>query len=249
MDWVKDFYSKQYQLLNSPYWWQRLSMSDPPDYAKKNAADIERLARPGHKRVLELGCGGGVTAGAIALLGHSVVAVDLVEAATENAERIAAELPHGSLSVLTADFYELEFTELFDVVCYFDGFGVGSDADQQRLLKRIASWLRPDACAIIDIYSPWLIAARATGAPYQEGDLMLRSEFDAEHSRHLESYWHADIDESRAVTQRLRCYSPADLRLLLTGTGLALETFEPYGEEGPCPLIESWYYRAKLVHL
>jgi len=31
------------------------------------------------------------------------------------------------------------------------------------------------------------------------------------------------------MTQSLRCYSPADLRLLLTGTGLTIQRIEPGG--------------------
>ncbi len=246
MDWVKDFYTRQYAMMNSPYWWQQMSPTDPSEYARRRAAAIERFAGPGKKRVLELGCGGGVVAGAIAFLGHTVTAVDLVEAAVENVRRIAPEVPNGELTGVLGDFYELEFPEKFDVVCYFDGFGVGSDDDQRRLLKRIPEWLQADGCAVIDVYAPWGVAAGADGEPYQEGT-MYRSEFDADGSRHLESQWPVGADESEAITQYLRCYSPADLRLLLDGTGLALETYEPYGDEGPSPLIKAWFYRTKLM--
>ncbi len=245
MDWVKDFYTRQYAMMNSPYWWQQMSPSDPPEYARRTAAAIERFAGPGTKRVLELGCGGGVVAGTIAFLGHTVTAVEIIDAAIENVRRIAAEVPNGELTAVQGDFYELEFPEKFDVVCYFDGFGVGSDADQRRLLKRTAGWLEPNGCAVIDIYSPWGVAA-ANGETSQE-ETMYGVEFDADGSRQLASQWPVGADQSEAITQYLRCYSPADLRLLLEGTGLVLETYEAYGDEGPCPLIESWFYRSKLV--
>ena len=52
------------------------------------------------------------------------------------------------------------------------------------------------------------------------------------------------------MTKSLRCYSPADLRLLLEGTGLGLETYEPYESEThetSVPLEQALLYLTKLV--
>lgn len=155
MEWAKDFYSKQYKWLERPALWAEFSASAPPGRARRRAAAVERLAGPATKRVLELGCGSGTVAGAIALMGHTVVAVDIVDECVANARRIAAEVPNGELIVVQGDFYEIELTDRFDVVCYFDGFGIGSDADQRRLLRRIREWSKPHGCAVIDIYPPW----------------------------------------------------------------------------------------------
>jgi hypothetical protein len=43
----------------------------------------------------------------------------------------------GSLRAIEGDFYETEPPGKFDVVAYFDGFGIGTDEDQRRLLRRI----------------------------------------------------------------------------------------------------------------
>ena len=72
MEWAKDFYTKQAAWLDLPARWATLPVVDPPQKARRRAAAIERLAGPGAKRVLELGCGAGIVAGAIAHLGHSV---------------------------------------------------------------------------------------------------------------------------------------------------------------------------------
>ena len=48
--------------------------------------------------------------------------------------------------------------------------------------------------------------------------------------------------EDGAVTQSLRCYSPADLRLLLEGTGLSVVDAEPFTNEEysePCELADA----------
>ena len=56
--------------------------------------------------------------------------------------------------------------------------------------------------------------------------------------------------EDDAVTQSLRCYSPADLRLLLEGTGLSVVDVEPFTDEGysePCELPDAMLYLATLA--
>jgi hypothetical protein len=56
--------------------------------------------------------------------------------------------------------------------------------------------------------------------------------------------------EDDAVTQSLRCYSPADLRLLLEGTGLSVVDAEPFTDEGysePCGLADAMLYLATLA--
>jgi SAM-dependent methyltransferase len=249
MGWAKDFYTTQYQWLDRPAIWATFSPREPPVRARRRAAAIERLAGPGAKRVLELGAGSGITAGAIAWLGHTVVAVDIVEQAVASARRIAAELPPGALTVVQGDFYQIQLRDSFDVVCYFDGFGIGADADQRRLLRCIAGWLQPGGCALIDIYAPWYWA-NAAGEVFEEDNVNYRTDFDAEESRLVESIWPLGEDETQAVTQRLRCYSPADLRLLLEGTGLVLHTLNPYAseeEETQVPLQAAMAYLTKLV--
>lgn len=251
MEWTKGFYTKQYELLESVAAWAQFFPADPPGPRKRRAAAVERLAGPGTKRVLELGCGGGLTAGAIALLGHTVVAVDIVDAAAASARRVAAQVANGEMHVVQGDFYEIELEGRFDVVCYFDGFGIGNDADQQHLLRRMSGWLKPKGCALIDVYFPWYFA-NDNGKVHQEGKFISRSDFDLDSCRLLNSIWPVGEDESQAVTQSLRCYSPADFRLLIEGTGLTLDSYEPYESgfkfEEPVPLKQSAIYLAKLVH-
>jgi SAM-dependent methyltransferase len=249
MEWTKEFYTKQAEWLGLPAIWDTLSPVPPPDRGVRRALAIERLAGPGTKRVLELGCGSGLVAATIAgLVGHSVVAVDIVDASVASARRVAKEVTNGDLTVVRGSFYEIELQGKFDVVCYFDGFGIGSDADQRRLLRRIAGWLEPTGCAIIDVYTPW-DWFQDSGETYREGGAIGRGGFDPEGCRGLNTIWPVG-DESQAVTQSLRCYSPADLRLLLEGTGLVLDTFEPYASEEHkdlVPLEHAMFYLTKLL--
>ena len=180
------------------------------------SGDLPVLAR----RVLELGAGGGQNAAAAADAGYDVIAVELVPASVAHARNLAQATRTGTLVVHKADFYTIDLEGPFDVVCYWDGFGVGSDADQRRLLRRIATWLAPDGHALIDISTPWYWA-HAAGQEMQVGHAMRRYDFDADACRLLDTWWPVD-DPDQRVTQYLRCYSPADLRLLLEGSGLRL---------------------------
>jgi SAM-dependent methyltransferase len=220
VEWVEAFYARQDELLG-------VYTGDMADDGIRRAASIARLAGAGRKRVLELGAGGGRAAAATADLGHDVVAVELVPTAAEHARRLAEREREGSLSVIRGDFYEVEPGGGFDVVCYWDGFGVGSDADQRRLLRRVRGWLAAGGCALLDVNTPWYWAG-AAGRELRWGEAARRYGFDADGCRLLDRWWSVGA-EGGAVTQSLRCYSPADLRLLLEGTGLVLDSLEPGG--------------------
>ena len=48
------------------------------------------------------------------------------------------------MEMVRADFYTVALDGRFDVVCCWEVFGLGDDADQRRLLRRIeAEWLAP----------------------------------------------------------------------------------------------------------
>lgn len=247
MEWVEPFYAQQHEWLATYYFGEVIAQH------RDQAATIERLAGPAPKRVLELGAGGGQGAAAAADLGYDVTAIELLPAAARHARRLAAQSHHGTMTVLEGDFYAVEPPGPFDVVCYWDGFGIGSDADQRRLFERVRCWLALDGCALIEVLTPWYWA-RVAGQEMRVERTMRRYDFDAEECRMLDRWWPRDAEE-RAVMQSLRCYSPADLRLLLEGTGLALRRVEPGGAVDYAtghytkrvPLGQAMSYVAKLA--
>lgn len=191
---------------------------------------VERLTRHlgGPSTLLELGAGGGQFAVTAALQGHTVTALELRAAGSAHTRELAAQ--HSvKVETLTGDFYQLELEDTFDAVCYWDGFGIGSDAEQRHLLERIRSWLQPGNAAYIDVYTPWYWAQHAgfTRELNDSPNLIQIYGFDADGCRLTDTY--APEDEP-AQTQRLRCYSPADLRLLLGGSGLELSEVWPGGQ-------------------
>lgn len=221
MDWARDFYEKQNR-------WSGVYEEAISTTNREKAALIAEYNGAGPKRVLELGAGGGQASVAMAMLGHTVVAVELVPMLANQIKTLASS--HGvadKVTVHNADFYTVALTGQFDVVCYWDGFGVGEDADQRRLLQRIADWLKPTGCALIEVGTPWYIAS-VDGRGWAVGDAERRYSFDAEGCRWNDTWWPKG-KPAEAVMQSLRCYSPADLRLLLAGTGLQLQSVKAGG--------------------
>lgn len=230
-------------------------------------------ADQGPLRVLELGAGGGQAAAAAAARGLRVTAVELVPELAAHARSLAPTIaagpantaepditaapeiapgpaghsrPNGragSLSVLEGDFYTLDPGGPFDVVCYWDGFGIGSDDDQRSLLRRIHGWLAPGGCALVEVYTPWYWAAAAGREQHFHDGSARRYGFDADGCRMLDRWW-PEGREAEGVTQSLRAYSPADLRLLLEGTGLVLDRIEEGGAWDD--VAQVWHERAPL---
>ena len=182
--------------------------------------------------ILELGCGGGQSAAALAARGHRVTGIELTPTLAAHARHLAEILEDegdttGALKIINADFYTADVAGPFDAVVYWDGFGIGSDEDQRLLLGRIAAWLADaGGAALIDIYQPtyW---QRMDGRAMQFGDVCRRYAWDAS-GRMLDTWWPGDR-EDEAVTQSLACYTPDALRWLIKPTGLQLDAIDHGG--------------------
>lgn len=219
MDWVKDFYSK------TGTWWGKAE-ARITDRDHRRVALLHEHSGDRPQRVLELGPGYGSTAAATAQAGHRVTAVEI----SDRADRVAFDAGPGTLTVIKDDFYAVQLADRFDVVSYWNGFGIGSDADQRRLLTRIATeWLRPGGVALIDVSNPFVWASwdgdeehkTSDGARGYDYELYELTTFDPVTCTATDTWWEASAPERR-ISQQLRCYTPADLSLLLGGTGLAL---------------------------
>ena len=148
LEWVRGFYEQ------TGIWWGE----DPQDEGTHQARvdTIRRLCGPGPFSILDLGTGPGVTAAAMADDGHHVTAIEFASTRAEFARKLMGIPYKGSLNVLEADFYTVDLPKKFDLVTYWDGFGVGTDADQRKLLKRIAQdWLKPEGQVLMDVFNPY----------------------------------------------------------------------------------------------
>lgn len=253
MDWIKEFYS-----TTGTWWGPAESQITERDYQRLHI--LERLCGPGPWRVLELGSSCGATAMVMAQAGHDVVGIEI-------SDRIAFARQYegqcgGSPRFVNDDFYHASFDHPFDVVCYWNGFGVGADADQRRLLRRMADeWLADHGIVLVDVANPvrWITWAgdeeQLAAAPDQgyRYDVSQRIDFDPVRNRFIDTWWETNSPE-RALSQDIRCYAPADFMLLLEGTGLKLDRLEVDGQElrldarqmSSHPLWTNHEYLAKL---
>jgi SAM-dependent methyltransferase len=230
LDWVKDFYTQ------SGIWW-----GEDPQAAGTHAERVhivERVCGAGSKRILDLGAGPGRTMAALAEAGHAVVGVELNPTDAATARELLKTPRKGTTTLLEADFYTVELQGVFDVITCWQVFGIGSDADQRRLLRRcVQEWLAPGGTILLDVYNPagpardagreWRLAP-LKGVPGSV-EMFERCHYDPVQGRWIDE-WQPTENPENALAQTLRCYTPADLLLLLEGTGLRLERVEIAGE-------------------
>lgn len=209
----KKFYQKQCLWCPEDYF------GEVDEASIKKVSIIKKIIHK-HSDILDLGAGGGQNAFAMNKLGHNVVAIELLPELAKWAKKIAEN--KAGLKIITNDFYKVKLKEKFDLITYWDGFGVGEDEDQKKLLKNINSWLKRDGSVLIEIYAPWYFGYFSK-REMQIGKVKRQFSFDFVGCR-WQDEWQL---KGKKIKQSLRCYSPADLKLLLEGTGLVLKKVIP----------------------
>lgn len=248
MDWVQPFFDTVSE------WWGR---------PKPRQSDLERLAvatrfaprQP--MRVLELGAGGGTTTVVTAEAGHSVTAVELSPARVTFIRDLVRERDvENAVTVVQGDIHDVDAGGPFDCVMYWNGFGIGSDADQRRLLSRVHDeWLVPEGIFVLDVFSPFRWA-RVAGQRIERKavvELVNTNDYDPVTSRFFDTWWPAG-HEDEAVTQSARCYTPGDFELLLHHIGMepvytmaqGVEFDRHRAGDRSHPLWDAWSYTCVL---
>ncbi|MEM7247385.1 MAG: class I SAM-dependent methyltransferase [Acidobacteriota bacterium] len=196
---------------------------------RRQAATIVELTGIEKGRVLELGAGSGGLAMALAELGHETWAIDFNPTDAALARELAASRPDLPVTMVEADFCEVELEGRFDLVFYWDGFGVGCDEDQRRLLRRCASdWLEPNGRVLLDVFSPWNWQRRegeVTDITGVDGTTWQRRlEYSVLRGRFTD-HWTSSQRPGVERSQTIRCYTLQELELLCVETGLSVERF------------------------
>jgi len=95
---------------------------------------MQTLALTGKERILDLACGYGRHAIALARRGFSVTGVDITEAYIEDAKKTSRELSLDT-TFIHADIRDVSFQDAFDVVLNLDDGAIGYLEDDEENLK------------------------------------------------------------------------------------------------------------------
>ena len=132
----------------------QLREEKPPAQTRREVDFLLRALRPAPgARILDVPCGYGRHASALARRGFRVVGVDLSRAMIAEARRRGAEGPR--LAFVRADMRRIAFRGEFDaVVNLYTSFGYFTPAQNQAVLRRMARALRPGGTLLIDHRDP-----------------------------------------------------------------------------------------------
>ncbi|MFD2830649.1 class I SAM-dependent methyltransferase [Corticicoccus populi] len=240
-EWEKDFYAEQYEMMKTI------------NVKKDESLGSTLLEQAGRvpSRVLELGSGDGSLSRVLSESVKSVTAVELVTDMVEYSKGFNIPNVH----YINDDFYTVSFNHSFDLILYIDGFGIGSDDDQLKLLKKIKYWMDADGTVLIDIYHPdyW---RKTAGRKMQLSKNIIREYgFDKDESVMRDSWWYTGREEE-AVSQHLKCYTADEIYYLCNKAGLEVTGYFPGGKMDyetftyyeVSPLSECMMYRIKAVH-
>ncbi|MCV3274382.1 class I SAM-dependent methyltransferase [Roseobacter sp. WL0113] len=107
----------------------------------------------GKKRILEIGCGTGQVAAALARMGHEVTAIDFSDESIKVAKGLAKKLEL-EIRFISCDFLEAEFKEEFDVAFALSSFVTHflSEEELSACLSQIHRCLTPEGVGVISLY-------------------------------------------------------------------------------------------------
>jgi len=184
------------------------------------------LALPRGARVLDLCCGAGRYARALAAAGYRVVGVDL----SQDLLRMARARSRGkSIRYLRADMRRLPLASgsMDGAVNIFTSFGYfARRAEDLRALSEVARVLKPAAPFVMDYLN--LKAALAFLVPSSKRNLGTarlheRRRFDRTSRRIVKTIRIVSASGSRVLRESVRAYTPRELEALLAQAGLQVE--------------------------
>ena len=188
---------------------------------------VEHLGLTAGMRVLDVGCGPGRHAHELARRGMIVHGIDIADRFVELAR---AGAPEGA-TFERLDARDLSFDSEFDVViCLCQGaFGLmTANGDDERVLGGMARALHPGGRLVLSAFSGYF------AVKYFETAM-----FDADTGvSHEHTEVRSETGTVQAVDLWTGCYTPRELRLLMAGVGMDVESIssvEPgaYGEMTP----------------
>jgi SAM-dependent methyltransferase len=175
-------------------------------------------------RIVDLGCGAGRHAAALAALGLRVVGLDL---SNELLERARARTEHRP-TVVRGDLRRLPFREAFDLVLsLFTSFGYFDDAGNERALREMARLLVPGGRLVIDhIHAAHLRRALVPEDTREGPGYRIRQRREIVDGRVRKTIVvERDTGEHATLHEDVRLYDPDEMRALVKRAGLTRVSF------------------------
>ena len=205
-----------------------------PTAAEADVDFVDRaLALAASSRVLDLGCGFGRHAVALARRAHRVTGLDL----SEPMLKLAAEkMTAAGVKVewLRRDMRNLAGLGPFDAcICLYTAFGFFDDLDNQHVLDGVHACLRPGGLFMLDVSNPLALLRGWPQRSWRESASGVRlesAEFDALTGRAIShrTLFRPDGTRLDLPETSVRMYPPHELANLLQETGFEIE--QVYGD-------------------
>lgn len=214
-NWFHEIFDKDYPRTRGAGW----------ERAVQREADfiVASMGLKAGARILDLGCGDGIHAVALAERGFEVLGVDSSEPLLEQAQKRAAAAGAKAAFAL-GDMRELALDAQFDaVICMNTTLGYFNDRQNYQVVERCFKALTPGGQIIIDVVNrDWVINEVPLRVWWEDGGVLLMEEvgFDSKLSR-LQVQRSLVIDESIPFEQSIsiRMYSSHELVTMLRLAG------------------------------
>jgi SAM-dependent methyltransferase len=194
--------------------------------AEEQVEKILRLTGVGGGKVLDLCCGPGRHAVALAKRGFAVTAVDRTRFLLEHARARAAQA-NLSVEFVLEDMRRFSRPATFDLIInFFTSFGYFEDqADDFRVLELICENLRPSGVFVLEMVSKERLAREfqaTTSRELPNGDVLFERHQIVDDWTRVRNRWTLiRAGETRTFEFTHRIYSGQEMKDLLTKAGLA----------------------------
>lgn len=212
------------------------------DLASRNHAFVQRSVAwlngrfdlGAGKQVLDLGCGPGLYANALAELGASVTGVDFSQHSLAYA-RAEAKSRGLEVDYYHGNYLDLDLRATFDLVLLiFGDFCPLAPNRRRSLLDRVAEWLNPRGRFVFDVSSSALFESLEESSSYEEVPdggfwspdphfvFTKRFKYRTDQA-YLDRYLVVEAARRRAFFNWMQCYDPPALQAELNAAGWGVE--------------------------